>query len=155
MAFWINLSVIVGEGLCEFLYTGNVPYMKRIVTITVLAAGILSACGTTTIIREVAATTTTEVTVPAVNKYDQYYEHVLNNSGKANTMGKDKVIEIGDLICGALDKGNGMDAIVTVLTRASTGQQDNELFAAEMYGAVKYLCPEYQAQMDAYLASNT
>jgi hypothetical protein len=130
--------------------------MKRFSTLIALSVFSLSACGTTTVIREVAATTTTEMAAaPVVNKYDQYYEHVLNNSGQANTMGKDKVIEFGDLVCATLDNGNSIGYVVELLSKYAKTQSDNELFASVVWGAVTYLCSEYKGQMDAYLGANT
>lgn len=90
------------------------------------------------------------ITTP-VNKYDAYYEHVLNNSGQANSMDKSKVIELGDLVCEALDQGNSIAAVVAVLSNASTTSSDVDLAAAAMYGAVIYLCPEYEADLQNYL----
>ena len=123
--------------------------------ISLLGAVALSACGTTTIVREVPASTAPVpiVTAAVVNKYDKYYEYVLNNSGQANTSSKADIIEMGDLVCGALDKGNSIDAIVRVLSRASTGQSDNELYAAVVYAAITYLCDEYSGQLNAYLSN--
>ena len=91
------------------------------------------------------------VTAAPVNKYDQYYEHVLNNAGQANTMAKSKVIEFGDLVCQALDEGNSIAAVVNVVSRASGTTSDMELGAAVIWAAVTYFCPEYVAMMQAYL----
>lgn len=87
----------------------------------------------------------------AANKYDNYYEHVLNNSGRANTMAKADVIELGDLVCSALDEGNSIRAVVNLMSSYSSGTQDSEYFASVIFGAVTYLCPEYTADMRAFL----
>lgn len=87
----------------------------------------------------------------AANKYDSYYAHVLNNSGRANTMTKSDVIELGDLVCGALDEGNSIRSVVNLMSSYASGTQDSEYFASVIFGAVTYLCPEYTADMRAYL----
>lgn len=104
----------------------------------------------------VATTDTTDapapiITAAPVNKYDQYYEHVLNNSGQANTMSKSDVIELGDLVCQALDQGNSIASVVQVVSNSSSDSSDVELGASAIYGAVTYLCPEYDSMMQAYL----
>ena len=106
--------------------------------------------------KTVVAVETTEAPAPAEtspNKYNQYYEHVLNNSGIANTWTKAKVIEFGDLVCQALDEGNSVASVVAVVSNASDSNSDAELGAAVIYGAVTYLCPEYDAMMQAYLSN--
>ena len=92
-----------------------------------------------------------DVTAAPVNKYDSYYEHVLNNSGQANTLSKADVIKIGDLVCQALDEGNSIADIVTVVERAASTTSDAEYGAAVIFGAVTYLCPEYNAMMQSWL----
>jgi hypothetical protein len=91
------------------------------------------------------------ITAPAVNKYDSYYEHVLNNSGQANTASKSDVIEFGDLVCQSLDNGKSVAAITEVVANASGSTSDMELGAAVIYAAIKYLCPEYDPMLQAYL----
>lgn len=91
--------------------------------------------------------------VPAGNKYDSYYEHVLNNSGQANSMAKSTVIEFGDLVCQSLDNGYSIGQVVNVLDDASTTSSDIELSASVMYGAITYICPEYSDALAAYLGN--
>lgn len=88
---------------------------------------------------------------PVVNKYDSYLNHVYNNSGKAYTFGEAKLIEFGDLVCGALDDGNSIRAVVNLLSNYSTGYQDNELFASVVFGSITYICPEYTADLNRYI----
>lgn len=105
----------------------------------------------------VSAPTTVEqvqTTAQQANKYDNYYQHVMNNSGKAQTQLKSNVIELGDLVCGALDGGNSFNDVLNVLSATSSGQSDNEYFASVMYGAVQYICPEYFTALKAYLGIN-
>jgi hypothetical protein len=87
----------------------------------------------------------------STNKYDDYMDHVLNNSGKANSWSKSDIIEFGDLVCQALDEGNSVRAVVNLLNGYASTTSDVELFASVMTGAVIYICPEYKASMSAYL----
>lgn len=91
------------------------------------------------------------VTDAPINKYDAYYEHVLNESGRANSMSKADVIQLGDLVCQAFDEGNSVAAVVSVMSRASSDSSDIELAAAAMWGATEYLCSEYKPMVQAYL----
>lgn len=92
-----------------------------------------------------------DVTVAPANKYDLYYEHVLNNSGQANTMGKTTVIKTGDLVCQALDEGNSVADVVAVVASASTTTSAAEYGAAVVFAAITYLCSEYDAMMQSWL----
>lgn len=95
-----------------------------------------------------------QTAAPTTNKYDDYYQHVLNNSGQAQTKLKADVIELGDLVCGALDKGNCFDAVTSTLASAASGQSDMEYLAAVMFGSIKYICSEYYPAFQAYLGNN-
>ena len=89
---------------------------------------------------------------PVVNKYDQYLEHVYNNSGQANTISKATLIEYGDTICQALDQGKTVAWIVNYLTVNGSGKQsDVELYASVVYGAIHYICSEYTGDLNLYL----
>lgn len=88
---------------------------------------------------------------PAVNKYDQYLQHVYNNSGQANSISKADLIEYGDIICQSLDQGKTIAWIVNYLSRNSSGQSDMELYASVMYGAIHYICSEYTGDLNLYL----
>jgi hypothetical protein len=90
---------------------------------------------------------------PATNKYDDYMDHVLNNSGKANSWSKSDIIEFGDLVCQALDEGNSIRAVVNLLNSYASTTSDVEFFASIMTGAVIHICPEYKPAMSAYLNS--
>ena len=92
------------------------------------------------------------ITAPPANKYDQYMDHVLNNSGQANTWSKADVIEFGDLVCQALDKGNSIPAVVRLLESYAKTNSDVEFFASVVFGSITYICPEYKYAMDEYLA---
>ena len=125
--------------------------MKKLIALSLIAVS-LSACGTKTIIREVASTTTDAPYVsPVTNKYDDYYTHVLNNSGKANSMAKSEIIEFGDVVCEALDKGRTVAWIVSFLEDYADSTSDNEFFASIIFGAVTYICAEHQEKLQNYL----
>jgi len=87
------------------------------------------------------------------NKYDNYMDHVLANSGQANTADPSKLIEFGDLVCETLDEGNSVAYVAALLESYVAKKSDAELFAAVMTGAVLYICPEYKPAMSAYLNS--
>lgn len=93
------------------------------------------------------------ITAPPANKYDQYMDHVLNNSGQANTWSKADVIEFGDLVCQALDNGNSVRQVVNLLEGYAKTNSDVEFFASVAFGAITYICPEYTTALDAYLNS--
>lgn len=125
--------------------------MKKLLALSLIAVS-LSACGTQTIIREIAPSTTDAPYVaPVTNKYDDYYAHVLKNSGQANTEPKADVIEFGDLVCQALDAGNSVQKVVKLLNGYAESNSDIELYAAIITGAVMYLCPEYNNDLQNYL----
>jgi len=93
------------------------------------------------------------VTAPPVNKYDQYMNHVYNNSGQANTWTKAQLIEFGDLVCNALDNGTSIPRIVSLLEGYAKTNSDIELFASVAFGSITYICPEYKYALDEYLAN--
>ena len=127
----------------------------------------LTACGTTTVIREIAPSTTESpkqtvvVTVPVEvpvqkpnNKYDDYLDHVLNNSGQANTSWTEsKLIEFGDIVCSSLDSGTSISRVVSIMESNSVTNSDTELLVSILVGSVTYLCPEYAYDLKAYIAS--
>lgn len=125
--------------------------------VALLVALVASGSGSGSSEKSAPATTTpvpVETTpAPVENKYDLYYEHVLNNSGQANSMSKSDVIEFGDLVCQTLDEGYSIERVVRVLAEASTSTSDQELSASVMYGAITYLCSEYKSALAAYLGN--
>ena len=90
---------------------------------------------------------------PVTNKYDDYMNHVLNNSGQANSWSKADVIEFGDLVCQALDNGNSVRSVVNLLNNYAKTTSDAEFFASVMIGSIKFLCPEYMSDLQYYLNS--
>ena len=93
------------------------------------------------------------ITAAPVNKYDQYMDHVYNNSGQANTWTKAQLIEFGDLVCGALDNGTTIPQVVNLLEGYAKTSSDVELFASVVYGSITYICPEYKYALNEYLAN--
>lgn len=93
------------------------------------------------------------ITAAPVNKYDQYMNHVYNNSGQANTWTKAQLIEFGDLVCNALDNGTSIPRIVSLLEGYAKTNSDIELFASVAFGSITYICPEYKYALDEYLAN--
>lgn len=127
--------------------------MKKLIALSLVVAS-LSACGTKTIIKEVAPSTTNAPYVaPVTNKYDDYYNHVINNSGQANSMAKSEIIEFGDVVCEALDVGRTVAFIVDFLSDYADSTSDNQLFASIIFGAITYLCNEHQSKLSSYLAA--
>jgi len=90
---------------------------------------------------------------PPVNKYDDYVNYVLNNSGKANTWSRADVIEFGDLVCQSLDNGNSIRSVTNLLEGYAKSKSDAELFASVMVGSISHLCPEYKSDLSYYLNS--
>jgi len=119
-----------------------------ILFVVVLASGDKSSSPATS---AAPIVTNPPITAPTVNKYDAYLDHVYNNSGQANTTSKAKLIEYGDIICEALDRGNSIAWIVNYLSNGSSGQSDNELYASIIYGAITYICDEYKGDLNLYL----
>lgn len=132
------------------------------VAILILAAAILvpgdknggtAADSTTTTAYTSAIDPIGEGNVAPVNKYDAYYNHVIDNSSRANVATRAQVIQLGDLVCQSLDEGNSIGAVVKTLSDASVDSADLELGAAVIYAAITYLCPEYANDLSVYLKS--
>lgn len=120
----------------------------------IVATLLFSACGTKTVVKEVAPTPTTPpVTAPATNKYDDYVKFVRDNSGQAYSAATSDIVEAGDLVCSALDSGRDVREVANMMEGLANTSSDIELYAAVLYGAVQYICPEYYIQMSEYLAS--
>jgi hypothetical protein len=127
--------------------------MKKVAFI-VATTIVLGACGTKTIVKEVAPVSTNPpITAPATNKYEDYVAWVKSNSGQANTTSESLIIETGDIICNALDAGRSVKQVADLMEESAVSSSDIELFAAVLYGAVQYLCPEYRQAMTDYLAT--
>lgn len=91
--------------------------------------------------------------VPPTNKYDDFYNHVINNSGKAYVYTKGEIIEFGEIVCSALDSGKSINQVVTVLEATSNDLNDMKLFAAIVYGAIHNICPQYISDLNYYLST--
>ena len=128
--------------------------MKKVTAIIITSLA-LSACGTKTVIKEVAPTPTNSpvITQPASNKYDEFVTYVQNNSGAANLESRADIIDTGDLICKAGDSGKSISSITQILSDTAQTQSDVTLYATVMFGAITILCPEYHADLQTYLAN--
>lgn len=125
--------------------------MRKVTSIVIMALG-LTACGTTTVIREVAPSTTTPVvTTPAVNKYEEYIFFVQSKSGQAQFESAQDMIGVADTICASLISGKTVSEISNTLNSTAVNDSVLTLYAAMMYGAIKYICPEYMPALTAYL----
>jgi hypothetical protein len=93
------------------------------------------------------------VTDPPANKYDLYYDHVITNSGLANSWAKSDVIKFGDLVCQSLDEGNTVNQVADLLNSYVTDSSNLKFFATVMYGSIKFICPQYMPDLDFYLNS--
>lgn len=93
------------------------------------------------------------VTSPPKNKYDDYVNHVLNNSGQANNWSKAKLIEFGDVVCETLDNGSSIRSVVNMMESYAANNSDVEFFASVAMGSIYYICPEYIPALNAYLGN--
>lgn len=131
--------------------------MKKIALFAVCSIALLSSCGgKETIIKEVLVTTpptqaTDAPSQPAVNKYDEYLSDLRGYSGQANSWNDSDLIELGHLVCEALDTGNTLDDIVGIFSSNSSGSYDDELFAGTIMSAVVNICPEHQSYVESQL----
>lgn len=94
-----------------------------------------------------------EGNIAPINKYDAYYNNVIENSSRAAAATRAQVIQFGDLVCQSLDEGNSIRQVVQVLSDASVDSADIELAAAVIYAAITYICPEYSSDLSAYLSN--
>lgn len=86
------------------------------------------------------------------NKYDDYYQYVLNSSGMANSENKASVLEFGDFVCGLLDDGFSVGDIIEEMRQYTSGSMfTSEYAAAVLLGATTYLCPEHKILVNDYL----
>lgn len=90
---------------------------------------------------------------PVKSKYDRYIDHVLNESGQANTWTNANLIEFGDLVCQSLNNGSSIREVVNILSRNVKNDSDIVFFAAVVRGAIENICPEYMNDLRYYLNS--
>ena len=129
--------------------------VAAVVITALIVFGLSSSGKSSTDVADTTVNTVPYVTTPepASTKYDKYYGHVLNNSSQANTMDKADILSYGDTICSALNKCQSIPKIVRFLSDRSTGETDSALYASVIFGAITYICPEYQSDLETYLAS--
>lgn len=131
--------------------------MKKIITITSIAL-LLAACGGTTIIKEVAPTTTevvettVEQTVPPTTEVklapDQQFisDLMLEYSWIVNKMGRVNLVKLGETICAAIDEGMSFTQYLDMLIK-----QDIDMGAggALLRESIENFCPKEQWFLDA------
>lgn len=127
--------------------------VTAVIITALIVFGMSSSDKSSTDVADTAANTTPYVSTsePVSNKYDRYYEYVLDNSGRANTMPKSDVINLGDLICQYLDSGNSIAELVALLAEKSADTSAQELSAEGIFGAIEYLCPEYRSNLQTHI----
>jgi hypothetical protein len=121
----------------------------------IIGALLLGAC-TETVVREVPATDPPRTSVeqkPVDDPMREYLDYVNANATNALYVEDSVIAEAGNLICQALDEGSSFTDITLMLDELSTSEDDSMLYAAMLYGAVQYLCPEYKSALDRYIAS--
>ena len=131
--------------------------VTAVIITALIVFGMSSSDKASTDVANTAANTTPYVSTsePVSNKYDLYYEYVLDNSGRANTMSKSDVIKLGDLICQYLDLGNSIDELVKLLAEKSADTSAQELSGEGLFGAIEYLCPEYRSNLQTYIENQS
>ncbi len=128
--------------------------MKKSIALGALAL-ILASCTTETVIREVPATNppAPQSTQPTYTAEDQFIDHVYANATGYIYNSDAELVELGGLVCEALDAGNSVSDVADTLELAASTNDDIALFAAIAVGAIWFFCPEYQADLDSYLNS--
>jgi hypothetical protein len=125
--------------------------MKKITAIGALAL-VLASCTTETVIREVPATDPApQTTQPTYTADDQFIDHVYYNAIGEIYLTNAELIELGLLVCEALDAGNSIDEVAATLELAASTDEDIALFAAIAVGAIWFYCPQYEQALNNYL----
>ncbi|CAB4142529.1 Domain of unknown function DUF732 [uncultured Caudovirales phage] len=125
--------------------------MKKVI-LTALAVLSLTACGKETV-REVLVTTPpTEAPVVELSKFDQYLEFLYVEAAQSRSWSEDQLLELGTTVCQVFDQGGTVQGLITIFNNNSTGKYDDEFYASIIAGSVLYLCPEYQALVQAQLS---
>jgi hypothetical protein len=125
--------------------------MKVKAAILIASLTILAGCGKETV-REVLVTTPpTEAPAVELSKYDQYLNGLYNNSAQAREWDESKLLELGSIVCDSFAAGATLDSVIDVFASNANGSYDTEFYATVMAGAVNFLCPEYEAYVNAQL----
>lgn len=125
--------------------------MKRLTLGFFAAAVLLAGCGKETV-REVLVTTPpVEAPVVEASKYDQYLDSLYDGSAQAREWDEAKLLELGSIVCDAFENGATLDSVIEIFASNADGSYDTEFYASVMVGAVTFLCPEYEAYVNAQL----
>ena len=116
---------------------------------TFITAIVLLGCGTKTIIREVAASTTTVQveTTQYVDGETEYFQAVVENyPNVVNTMGRKWVIDFGYTMCGAISEGTSLSELAAMSDKYNL---DIEMVGFLIGKSIFNLCPENKWFIDA------
>lgn len=126
--------------------------MKKLLitaTATVIA---LSACTTERVIEVEKTTPTTQYVAPVTTPADKELTFINNLTadfpGEVSTLGKVKVLELGYLMCDAIDDGTTLNDLVAMASRTGV---DAAFIGALVRESVHNFCPENQWFIDAAL----
>ena len=124
--------------------------MKKLLALSI-GALVLSACGTKTIVVEKSPDTTiyeAPITTP-VNDEQNYIEGVTADfPSEVSKLGKVQIIELGRLMCDAIDEGITIQNLVAM---SSTYNVDPGFIGAVVREAVENFCPDNQWFIDSVL----
>jgi len=116
---------------------------------TFITAIVLLGCGTKTIIREVAASTTTVQveTTQYVDGETEYFQAVVDNyPNLVNNMGKKFVIDFGYTMCSAITDGTSLSELAAMTNKYNL---DVEMVGFLIGKSILNLCPENEWFIDA------
>ena len=126
--------------------------MKKILILAIASAAVISACGTKTVIREVAATTTT-VPETMYDEYgtDVYIEHIASEYPHLiNNLGKPWLITFGQNVCVSIDGGTTVNDFIEM---AGNYNIDAGMLGYLLGESIRNFCPENQWFIDAALGA--
>lgn len=132
----------------------------KILTAIILAgtlAMILTGCASQSSQANPAQTITEFATPDFQSQEEQYIAHIRSLGNMYIDNNTDQaLIDIGGQVCTTLDSGYSVDEMVTALINSGTFSTTEQYeFAGIIVGAgVKYFCPEYITEVEAYLANN-
>jgi hypothetical protein len=128
--------------------------MRKLTTLTIIGALALSACTTERIVERAPETSSRPAPAPAPqDPSGDFLAYVNQTAGDAIYWSDDDLLEVGLLVCEALDSGATMREVAQTMEDSAVTNGDVELFATVMYAAVINLCPQYEQALMAYINS--
>lgn len=128
--------------------------MRKLATI-IIGGILISGCATETIVREVPATPAETSSAPRPNPVpssdEEFLDFVNKTASDARYWADSEIMEVGILVCEALDSGASMEEVADTMEASATTDGDIEIFSAIMFAAVTYLCPEYLDEMENWV----